>query len=88
VSATDFVGIGNKGKEFKTPTISVQINADVDRQLLNGLRNSFRATRSRQNRPRLRVFLVKPFDVSIESLMENEGAETGIKQVILWEMWE
>jgi hypothetical protein len=88
ISATDFVRIGNKGKEFKTPTIWVQINADVDCQLLNGLRNSFRAARSRQNKPRLRVFLAKPFDVSIESLIENEGAETGIKQVILWEMWD
>jgi hypothetical protein len=88
VSATDFIGIGNKGREFKTPAILVQINEDVDCHLLNGLRNSFRATGSRQNEPRLRVFLAEPFDVSIESLMENEGAETGIKQVILWEMWE
>jgi hypothetical protein len=88
ISATDFIAVGNKGKEFRTPTILVQINQDVDCHLLNGLRNSFRATRTRQNKPRLRVFLAKPFDVSVESLMENEGAETGIKQVILWEMWE
>jgi hypothetical protein len=48
ISATDFIGVGNKGNEFRTPTILVQINQDVDCQLLNGLRNSFRATRARQ----------------------------------------
>jgi hypothetical protein len=88
ISATDFIGISNKGQEFKTPVISVQINEDVDCQLLVGLRNSFRAIRSQERNPRLRVFLVKQFDATIGSLMEDEGAETGVKQVILSEMWE
>jgi hypothetical protein len=88
ISATDFMGITNKGHEFRTPAISVQINEDVDCQLLSGLRNSFRAIRSKERKPQLRVFLAKQFDATIRTLMEDGGAETGVKQVILWEMWD
>src|SRR5260370_21961085 len=80
ISATDFIGVANKGHAFKTPVISVQINEDVNCQLLSGLRNSFRAIRSQERKPQLRVFLAKQFDATIRTLMEDEGAETGVKQ--------
>jgi hypothetical protein len=88
IDATDPTGSRTKGKEWKKPFLSLHINEDIDCQLLDALRNSFRAAKSKDAKPRLRVFLAEKFDASVSSLLDEKAATTiGVKQVVVWEIW-
>jgi hypothetical protein len=88
INATDSTTLKTKGQEWKTPLLSVSIQ-DLDCQLVSALRNSLRAARLQQTRPRLRIFLAEKFKVSVSALLQDQAnMRVGLKQIVLWEMWE